>query len=224
MDKNVRLVGEDIETMNVGSDVYFTATLTDDSGNPISGKTITFTFTDVLKRSFTHVAVTGADGKAVISLANQTAGTFTVVSSFAGDSTYDAVNATNSVKIKAEHSYNIVFNESIVKVKAGDSHKVMAYVCGEYITPVLIFTNYDITWRTISGGTRTTTNGAISGSSFVVDVIDFDLSTSSEYYYINFTARADSTEVTASGTLIVDTAIPLPPVDKDIEVIYVANS
>ena len=223
LDKNVRLVGEDIETMNVGSDVYFTATLTDDSGNPISGKTITFTFTDVLKRSFTHVAVTGADGKAVIALANQTAGTFTVVSSFAGDSTYDAVNATNSVKIKAEHSYNIVFNESIVKVKAGDSHKVMAYVCGEYITPVLIFTNYDITWRTISGGTRTTTNGAISGSSFVVDVIDFDLSTSSEYYYINFTARADSTEVTASGTLIVDTSIPLPPVDKDIEVIYVAK-
>ena len=49
------------------------------------------------------------------------------------------------------------------------------------------------------------------------------MSTSTNYYYINFTARADSTESTAKGTLIVDTSIPLPPVEEGSDVIYVAK-
>ena len=223
LDKNDRIVGLDIETMNEGDNVNFTVTLTDDEGNPISGKKIKFTLTDYLKRVSTYTAYTNSLGQAIISLINQTAGTYRVTSSFDGDSMYDAVNATNSVKIKSHSSYNIVFNESIIKVKAGESYKVLATVCNEYITPVVFFTNYDITWRTHSGGIRYTSNGRISGSTFLVDALDFDLSTTSEYYYINFTATAESTTVTAKGTLIIDTSIPLPPVSEDIEVIYVAK-
>ncbi|MBQ2654221.1 MAG: Ig-like domain repeat protein [Methanobrevibacter sp.] len=223
IDKNDRISGIDIDTMNVGSDVNFTVTLTDEKGVGIPDKTITITFTDFIGRVNSYVAVTNGEGKATISLVNQTAGTFTVESSFEGDSLWDAVKTTNSVKIKAKNSYNIVFNESIVKVKAGESYKVLATICNEYITPVYIFNTVSISWRTPTGGIRYTEGGVISGPNFVVDVIDFDLSTSSTYYYINFTAKADSTTVEAKGTLIIDTSIPLPPVDKDIEVIYVAK-
>ena len=223
LDNNDKLSGEDIETMDVGSDVNFTVTLTDSSGNPISGKLITINLTDLFDKTTTYSSFTNENGQAIISLVNQTAGTYTAVSTFAGDETWDGVSTLNSIKIKAEHSFNIAFNESIVKVNAGDSHLVLATTCDEYMRKVVFFSTCTISWRTHSGGVRTTTNVGISNGEFVVDVLNFDLSTQAEYYYINFTAASSSAvqQTYAYGTLLVDTSIPLPPVDENIDVIYV---
>ena len=221
IDNNDRLSGEDVD-MNVGSDVNFTVTLTDDTGIPIPDRLITVTLVDALfKRPTVYTGFTNDAGQAIIPLMNQTAGTYTVTSSFAGDEIYDAVNATNSIKIKSDHSYNIVFNESIVKVKAGESHLVEGIVTNEYLSwAIQGFSTYDITWRTHSGGTRYSSNHDIRNGRFIVDVLDFELTTQMEYYYINFTSTNEN-QVTAYGTLIVDTSIPLPPVDENISVIYV---
>ena len=220
LDNNDKLSGEDIATMDVGDDVSFAVTLTDSSNNPISGKRIIINLTDYFGKTTSYNAITNAEGQAIISLANQSAGTYSVVSTFKGDATWDEVSALNTIKIRAEHSNNIAFNESIVKVKAGESHLVLATTCDEYMRPVVFFDSVTITWKTHSGGTRIKTNVGISGSNFVVDVLDFELTTQSEYYYINFTASS-SIEAVAYGTLIVDTSIPLPPVDENIDIIYV---
>jgi predicted outer membrane repeat protein len=219
---NDRLVGEDV-VMNGGDDKNFTVTLTDSQGNPIVSKLITVTLTDFLKKVTVLEGITDENGQAIISLINQTAGTYTVVSNFAGDSTWDNVSAINQIKIKAEHSNNIVFNESIVKVKAGESYMVQGYVMDEYLSYVVqAFSLYDISWVTHSGGGRVSTNHNINNGKFIIDVLDFDLSTQNEYYYINFTSTNENGNV-AYGTLIVDTSIPLPPVDEKRDVIYVAK-
>ena len=220
LENNDKLVAEDIETMDVGDDVNFIVTLTTRDGKPISGEIVFVNLTDLFGKSTVYNATTNDEGQAIISLANQTAGTYSVVSTFYGDDDLDNVSTLNSIKIRAEHSYNIVFNESIVKVNAGDSHMVLATTCDEYIRPVVFFDTYAISWKTHSGGTRYTTGGSVSGSHFTVDVIDFDLSIQQDYYYINFTASS-ANEAVAYGTLIVDTSIPLPPVDESAEVIYV---
>ena len=82
LDNNDKLSGEDIATMDVGDDVSFAVTLTDSSNNPISGKRIIINLTDYFGKTTSYNAITNAEGQAIISLANQSAGTYSVVSTF----------------------------------------------------------------------------------------------------------------------------------------------
>ncbi len=220
LDLNDKISAENIDMKN-GDDVNFTVTLTDKNGNGLSGKTITLNLTDYFSKVTTYTAITNDNGIATISLINQSAGTYTAYSYFGGDENYDAVDTINTVKIKADHSYNIYFSENPLKISAGDSYNVTGITCNEYMTPVVFFTTFTVTWISKSGSERTTTGGQIRNSRLTVDVNDFDLEINDQYYYINFIA-SDEQGTSGYGTLIIDTSVPLPPVDRDIDIIYVS--
>ena len=76
----------DTATNDVGTDHTVTATVQDDSGDPVVGADVTFTVTAGPHAGLTGIVSTGTDGKASFSYTGTTAGTDTIVASFLGSS------------------------------------------------------------------------------------------------------------------------------------------
>ena len=76
--------------------VRLTAVLKDSGGNPINGKTISFSYRTSGTTTWTSAgtATTGTDGSASVTVSLTTPGTYDFQASFAGDTQYEAATAT----------------------------------------------------------------------------------------------------------------------------------
>lgn len=76
--------------------VRLTAVLKDSSGNPISGKTITFSYRKSGTTEWTNAgnATTGTDGSAHVIVSLAAPGAYDFQAHFAGDDQYEAATAT----------------------------------------------------------------------------------------------------------------------------------
>ena len=72
-------------TNNLGETHTLTAKIQDSQGNPIAGKTVTFTITSGPNAGMTGTAVTNAQGEATFSYTSSLTGTDTIVASFMDD-------------------------------------------------------------------------------------------------------------------------------------------
>jgi hypothetical protein len=90
--------------------VRLTAVLKDGAGNPLSGKTISFSYRTSGSTSWTSAgsATTGSDGSASVTVSLTTPGTYDFLAQFAGDSQYEAASAQqNGVTIKDKASITL---------------------------------------------------------------------------------------------------------------------
>ena len=225
LDKNTRINANDLDKY-YGDDYNFKVNLTDLNGNPLPDREIVVTLTNNYDKSITTISnVTNANGIAIIYLKNQKAGKYSVVSQFNGDSTYDDVTTTNTIKIRTENEINVVFNPNSINITEGDSYIVTGLILDEYLQPTddCDGVTYSISWLKSNGLVTVVEGGSykVDGNKIVFDIIRCHLETRDEPYivYFNITDKAASGNVTVSLNKINSSTI-----DPNIEIIYVSKS
>ena len=220
---NVRLEASDVSMLE-GQDRVFNVRLVDIGGNPISDKLITVNLTNYYNQVTTFSDYTNSSGYVSFSLKNLKIGRYKTVSSFAGDAQYDAFSTTNSIKIASENDYGMIFEPEYVKMVEGESFEVTGIIVDCYGEPDTTFDGmvYEIRWVN-NKGTISVINGNyhIDGSQFVFDLNRCHLVTQNNLYYVNFSTASEGYEV--KGSVPVDLSMDMPPVDPDIEVIWVSE-
>lgn len=114
--------------MTYDSNISFTGRLTDDEGNPLSGKTISINDTYV-----THTVTTQSDGSFSTSKAYGS-GTWNFTISFGGDSNYTSSSVNRGIIIR-EHDYDISIsaNKSILSYSDEDSCTVTCLLTDNHV-------------------------------------------------------------------------------------------
>ena len=225
LDNNARLTASDIN-MVYGQEREFVVTFLDSENNPIGNKNIKITLTDYYNNVTTFNEVTNTQGQVSVSLKNQHPGRYNVLSSFAGDGVYDTCNTTNKVNIQSETDYNMIFEPEYVKMLEGDSVVVKGMIVDSYYEPDNTFdgVHYEIRWLNHKGSITVLSGSyVIEGNEFSYDLSRCHLVSKDDIYYINFTATNTFDNIEVKGSLPVDTSANLPPVNPDIEVIYVSE-
>ena len=227
LENNDRLAGNDVNMLE-GQDKTFNVELLDNEGKGIEGKEIIITLTNYYDNVFTYNATTNASGIASISLKNQKFGKYKVVSVFNGDSEFDACNTTNTITISTEADYNMIFQPDYVKMVEGSSFNVTGIITDSIGEPdtILDGMTYEIRWLNHDGAISVINGNAykVNGYEFVFDLSRCHLVTQNEVYYINFTVTRSSYDYSASvtGSLPVDLSRDMPPIDPNIDVIWVS--
>jgi len=90
-------------TTTVGKPVIITAILTDENGNLLSGKKVTFTINDK-----TYTATTDDYGVATLNYTPLNAGNYSITANFTGDADYINCNATSSLNVIKSNPINPV--------------------------------------------------------------------------------------------------------------------
>lgn len=225
IDKNIRITASDVEKY-YGDDFNYKVSLTDLDGNPLVNKEIIVTLTNTYDKSITTISnVTDANGIATISLKNQKVGKYAVVAKFNGDSIYDAVSTTNTIKIRIENDINLIFDPSSINITEGDSYNVTGFILDEYLQPTddCNGITYSISWLKSNGYVTVIEGGSykVDGNKIVFDINRCHLNTRDEPYivYFNITDKSVSGNVTVYLNKINSSKI-----DENIEVIYVSKN
>ena len=221
LDKNVYIAVDNLDKI-YGDDYNFNVKLADLSGNPLSAKEITVVLTNTYNSQVTTISnITNSEGIAVISLNTQKPGKYSVVSTFAGDGTYDGISVKNTITIRTENEFNVVLDSDSIAISEGESYIVTGYIYDEY----MVLTNdasgkqYSISWPNNHGTISVVEGGAyrVDGNKFTFDINRCHLVTRDEPYYVTF----DISE-TGSATLKVDLSKNFTNIDKNLTVIYVS--
>lgn len=220
LDKNVKIIADNLEKI-YGDDFNFNVKLTDLAGNPISSKPITVVLTNTYSKNTTTITnSTNNAGIAIISLSNIKPGKYSAVTTFAGDSTYDDISIQNTIKIRTENDYNIVFEPDYVYLTEGDSYNATAYIYDEYFVPSndASGSRFSVDWyegiihRVIDVGTV-----KVDGNKLVYDINRCHLVTSDDPYVISFNITNFG-----SAVLTVDLSKDISNV-KNLSTIYVSK-
>ena len=221
LDKNINISADNLEKI-YGDDYNFNVKLTDLNGNPISGKLITVVLTNSYdKTTYTLSNNTNNAGIAIISLSGVRAGKYNAVSSFAGDGQYDDINIQNSIYIRTENDFNIVFEQDYVNLTEGDSYNATLYIYDEYMVPSTAANGYgfSVDWfegeihRVIDVGSV-----KVDGNKLVYDINRCHLVTSDNPYHISF----NITNI-GSAVLTVSLSKNITNIDENLEVLYVSK-
>ena len=222
LDKNINLVGNNVEKY-FEDDFNYIVTLTDENNNPISGKEIIATLTNTYNNNVTVITnTTGSNGQAVFSLKTQKPGKYSVVARFEGDETYDEIYTQNTISIRTENQYNIIFEPSYVYITEGESYNATGYIYDEYFIPVdFIETKFSVDWIThenshlvVEGGLYKVTDG----NKIIFDINRCHLVTRDEPYILHFNV----TDI-GSGVLTVDLSKNLSNIDSSLDTLYVSK-
>lgn len=220
MDKNTEMTASNMEKI-YGDDFNFNVQLSDYMGNPLSGKEITVVLTNSYNQTtITLSNITNEDGIAVISLSNIKPGKYNARSSFAGDEEYDDIFVQNTISIRTENQYTIIFNPDYVFLTEGDSYNATAYIYDEYLHPFQATgSKFSVDWyegevhRHIDVGTV-----KVEGNKLVYDINRCHLVTSDKPYEITF-----AIDGIGSAVLTVDLSKNTSNIDKNLDVIYVSQ-
>lgn len=199
--------------MTYDSNISFTGRLTDDEGNPLSGKTISINGAYV-----TYTVTTQSDGSFSTSKAYGS-GTWNFTISFEGDSNYTSSSVNRSVMIR-EHDYDISISadKPILSYSDEDSCTVTCLLTDNHVAiegETLSYTVKHGATVLDSGSDTTDANGEISftyTATGVGDVtIEVDYSTLLQETFVIQDCWYYSTTVYSTGNTQLNVALPSAP-------------
>ena len=226
LDGNSRISANNIN-MKLGEDENYTVTLSDDNGNPLSGKEIIVTLTNYYNQITLFNQSTNSSGQVTFSMKNQTPGRYNVKALFEGDDDYSQVETTNIIAIEADESVNLILIPDSIKIKEGESYIITGYITDEYYEPMDTLSSSSIVVQWEDGNVHSLVGSTqVQGDSFTFDIAQCSLKTSDIPYIVSFNVDLgiyDGYISLIQANLTVDLSVNLPDVG-DLDVIYVAEN
>ncbi|OWT32709.1 hypothetical protein BGI41_06270 [Methanobrevibacter sp. 87.7] len=219
LDGNAFMNASNVE-MSVGQDKDYVVTLTDKSGNPISGEKIAISMVSSNLNNYFKL-VTDENGKVFLNLKDLPLGIYNVTTVLKSD-TYRTADLKNTIRIRGNYSYYFIMDPEEVNLTEGEPCTVIGTVVDSYgeVDTGLSGCQVTITYVTIDGSTRMVSGGnIISGSTCKFELSDFDLLPGKTYDIVF--APQDTYSTIQSGHCYVTIVETLPDNYSDIDVIYV---